>query len=135
MNFETFKTYIVFDYRESDRARREEYKRELVEMEARVDKRPLLFEREAQVSAKRAAERKYADILRNAGVDEALVTSLVTKDGKIIDVESDDDVAETGSDYDYSQSYTEGKKYPLEDSFDRTYESGEDSEGSEIDRY
>ena len=90
--------------RESDRARREEYNRELQEMEKRVSKRPLLFEQQSQATARRAAERKYADILRSAGVDEAIVQNLVTKDGRIVDAESEDDLEETGSQADYSGS-------------------------------
>ena len=98
-------------------------------MEARLSNRPLLFEREAQSNAKRAAERKYASILRNAGVDEALVTSLVTKDGKIIDVESDDELVETGSDYEANRLHTGTKEF--EDSSERTVESEEYSEDNE----
>ena len=90
--------------RRSDRARREEYNRELQEMQNRVNRRPLLFEQQSQVTAKRAAERKYADILRNAGVDEAIVQNLVTKDGRIVDAESDDDLVEMGSQIVYSGS-------------------------------
>lgn len=91
-------------YREGDRARREEYNRELKEMQDRVNKRPLLFEQQSQATARRAAERKYADILRSAGVEEALVRDLVTKDGKIVDVDSDDELEETGSQVNYSGS-------------------------------
>lgn len=94
----------VQSFRESDRARREEYNRELQEMEKRVSKRPLLFEQQSQATARRAAERKYADILRSAGVDEAIVQNLVTKDGRIVDAESEDDLEETGSQADYSGS-------------------------------
>lgn len=91
-------------YREGDRARREEYNRELKEMQDRVNKRPLLFEQQSQATARRAAERKYADILRSAGVEEALVRDLVTKDGKIVDVDSDDEFEETRSQVNYSGS-------------------------------
>lgn len=87
----------VQSFREGDRARREEYHQELKEIQERVNKRPLLFEQQSQATARRAAERKYADILRSAGVEEALVRDLVTKDGKIVDVDSDDDLEETGS--------------------------------------
>ena len=88
---------IFTSYREGDRARRVEYHQELKEIQERVNKRPLLFEQQSQATARRAAERKYADILRSAGVEEALVRDLVTKDGKIVDVDSDDDLEETGS--------------------------------------
>ncbi|RMX39851.1 hypothetical protein pdam_00013455 [Pocillopora damicornis] len=94
----------VQSFREGDRARREEYNQELKEMQDRVNKRPLLFEQQSQATARRAAERKYADILRSAGVEEALVRDLVTKDGKIVDVDSDDELEETGSQVNYSGS-------------------------------
>jgi len=81
-------------HREADKARKEEYLRELEEMQSRVDKRPLLFERQSQLNAKRSAERKYEDILRSAGVDEQLVRSLVTTNGKIIDAETDEEEAQ-----------------------------------------
>ena len=95
---------LSISYREGDRARREEYNRELKEMHDRVNKRPLLFEQQSQATARRAAERKYADILRSAGVEEALVRDLVTKDGKIVDVDSDDELEETGSQVNHSGS-------------------------------
>lgn len=94
----------VQSFREGDRARREEYNRELKEMHDRVNKRPLLFEQQSQATARRAAERKYADILRSAGLEEALVRDLVTKDGKIVDVDSDDEFEETRSQVNYSGS-------------------------------
>lgn len=100
-------THLIFvsvSIRESDRARREEYQRELQEMQERVNKRPLLFEQQSQATARRAAERKYADILRSAGVDEALVQNLVTKEGGIVDAESEDELQETGSQLNYSGS-------------------------------
>lgn len=73
-------------------------------MQERVKTRPLLFEQQSQATARRAAERKYADILRSAGVDEALVQNLVTKEGGIVDAESEDELQETGSQSNYSGS-------------------------------
>ena len=73
-------------------------------MQKRVNKRPLLFEQQSQATARRAAERKYADILRSAGVDEALVQNLVTKDGGIVDAESEDELEESGSQFNYGGS-------------------------------
>lgn len=105
-------------YREGDRARREEYNRELKEMHDRVNKRPLLFEQQSQATARRAAERKYADILRSAGVEEALVRDLVTKDGKIVDVDSDDELEETGSQVNYSGSRRSSGAGYMRDSHD-----------------
>lgn len=101
---QTHLIFVSISFRESDRARREEYQRELQEMQERVNKRPLLFEQQSQATARRAAERKYADILRSAGVDEALVQNLVTKEGGIVDAESEDELQETGSQLNYGGS-------------------------------
>ncbi|XP_013415265.1 protein FAM161A-like [Lingula anatina] len=43
------------------------------EIKERVDKRPFLFERTTQVNARKAAERKYHDTLRRAGIDEEFI--------------------------------------------------------------
>ena len=119
--------------RESDRARKEEYNRELKEMQDRVNKRPLLFEQQSQATARRAAERKYADILRSAGVDEALVQNLVTKDGKIVDAESDDEFEETGSLMNFDGSRrSSGAEYKRDSHDAYLEESGSDVE-QEID--
>lgn len=126
----SFIYFLSFYRRDSDRARKEEYQRELQEMQERLEKRPLLFERQAQASARRTAERKYADILRSAGVDEGLVESLVTKEGQIVDVESDDDESEdTGSYYKFPDARPASKVSYADD---RPDYSREDSE-SEID--
>ena len=123
----------MISFRESDRARREEYNRELQEMQERVNKRPLLFEQQSQVTARRAAERKYADILRSAGVDEALVQNLVTKDGGIVDAESDDEHEETGSQVDYGGSRrSSGAEFRPGSQAGNDYDSGSDVE-EEID--
>ncbi len=53
----------------------------------------MLFERESQTNAKKAAQRKYRQILQEAGVADDVVDSLVTEDGQIIDAESDDEFA------------------------------------------
>ena len=84
--------FIIFFpiHRESDRARQKEYQQYLRDLQARVEERPLLFEQESQVNARRKAERKYEEILREAGVDENIVKNLVTKEGNIIDAGSDD---------------------------------------------
>ncbi|XP_033120988.1 protein FAM161A-like [Anneissia japonica] len=57
-------------HREADRERKEEYEQELREMLSRVESRPLLFERESTINAKRKAERKYQQALLEAGIEE-----------------------------------------------------------------
>lgn len=108
-------------------------------MQERVSKRPLLFEQQSQVTARRAAERKYADILRRAGVDEAIVENLVTKDGRIVDAESDDELEETGSQGDYGGSrrssgapYAHGNQTGTSDDGGSEVEEEIDDEGGEI---
>lgn len=130
---------VVGHFRESDRARREEYNRELQEMQERVNQRPLLFEQQSQFTARRAAERKYADILRSAGVDEALVQNLVTKEGGIVDAESDDELEETGSQINYGGSrrssgaeYRSGIQAGNEDDSGSDVEEEIDEEDAEI---
>ena len=102
-------------------------------MQERLSKRPLLFEQQSQVTARRAAERKYADILRSAGVDEGIVQNLVTKDGKIVDAESDDELEETGSQMNYAGSRrSSGAEYNRDSHDGNLQESGSDVE-EEID--
>ncbi|KAJ7390828.1 hypothetical protein OS493_022387 [Desmophyllum pertusum] len=105
-------------------------------MQDRVNKRPLLFEQQSQVTARRAAERKYADILRSAGVDEALVQNLVTRDGKIVDAESDDEFEETGSQMNYGgsrrSSGAEFNRYSMEDTKSDVEEEIESEDAEEI---
>ena len=50
-----------------------------------------MFEQESQTNAKKAAQRKYRQILKEAGVDEDILDSLVTDDGGIVGAESEDD--------------------------------------------
>lgn len=66
----------LVDFLESDRERKAEYRRELDEMEDRLDRRPFLFERESQVNARRAAQLKYARALKNAGLDDNMIDQL-----------------------------------------------------------
>ncbi|CAH1263804.1 FAM161B [Branchiostoma lanceolatum] len=61
------------EFRDQERARQLNYKRSLNEMMARVENRPYMFERQSQINAKKAAEKKYQEALRSAGVDEVFV--------------------------------------------------------------
>nr|XP_054758365.1 protein FAM161B-like [Lytechinus pictus] len=69
-SLETTNREKLRQHRESERAREEEYERELQEMMARIESRPLLFERETELNAKKRAERKYESALKNAGISE-----------------------------------------------------------------
>lgn len=103
-----------FIHRESESVRQGEYENELAEMRRRVEQRPLLFERESQENARRKAEKKYKQILRDAGVDDHLVSRLVTKDGNIVGADDSD-----GSDGDVEGRDRVGDddddEYPLSD--------------------
>ena len=82
---------LYFYFRESDIARKQAYRDYLKDIKERVDRRPLLFEQESQTNAKRTAQRRYKQLLKEAGVDENILDSLVNDEGKIIDAESEDD--------------------------------------------
>lgn len=66
----------LVDFLESDRERKAEYRRELEEMEERLNRRPFLFERESQINARRAAQLKYTRALKNAGLDDDMIDQL-----------------------------------------------------------
>ena len=74
---------------ESESARKQAYREYLREIKARVDQRPLLFEQESQANAKRTAQRKYEQLLKEAGLDEDILERLLTDDGKIVSIVSD----------------------------------------------
>ena len=56
--------------REQDQARRTAYKKELQAMKQRVAARPLVFEQVSRDAARRAAEIKYREALKKAGLSE-----------------------------------------------------------------
>ncbi|XP_022104827.1 protein FAM161B-like [Acanthaster planci] len=58
------------NYIQAGKSRQAEYEQQLKEMMSRVESRPLLFERQSQVNAKKAAEKKYQQALQDAGLDE-----------------------------------------------------------------
>ena len=102
-------------------------------MKSRVQQRPLLFERESQENAKRKAEKKYTQILREAGVNEHLVNKLVTKNGNIIDADDSDDSAGDleGRDRVHSDD-DDDYEYPLSDNAARSESGSVHSEVEEI---
>lgn len=124
-------------FREADRGRKEDYERELAEMQRRIAQRPLLLEKESQANAKRKAERKYTQILRDAGVDENLVSKLITREGKIIDANEDsedgeinlEETADVNESLKYSQQQQNGA-VPYQDYLSEESEDNTESEGS-----
>ena len=100
-------------------------------MKHRVEQRPFLFERESQENAKRKAEKKYTQILRDAGVHEHLVRKLVTKDGEIIDGEdSEEDSGELEERQSIDDDNDDDTRFPLRDH--RAESGSENSQGDEM---
>ncbi|NWR30935.1 F161A protein, partial [Tachuris rubrigastra] len=60
--------------RNNEKQRRQEYLQELQEMEERVKRRPLLFERVSQQNARIAAEKHYSNRLRALGINPEFVS-------------------------------------------------------------
>ncbi|XP_053529278.1 protein FAM161B isoform X2 [Artibeus jamaicensis] len=69
---EVFKAKLK-ENRNNDRKRVREYKKELEEMKKRIQTRPYLFEQVTKDLARKEAEQRYRDTLRQAGLDEDFV--------------------------------------------------------------
>lgn len=69
---EVFKAKLK-ENRNNDRKRAKEYKKELEEMKKRIQTRPYLFEQVTKDLARKAAEQRYRDTLKQAGLDEDFV--------------------------------------------------------------
>ncbi|XP_037359596.1 protein FAM161B [Talpa occidentalis] len=69
---EVFKAKLK-ENRNNDRKRTKEYKKELEEMKKRIQTRPYLFEQVTTDLAKKEAEQRYRDTLKQAGLDEDFV--------------------------------------------------------------
>ncbi|ELV09882.1 Protein FAM161B [Tupaia chinensis] len=59
--------------RNNDRKRAKEYKKELEEMKKRIQTRPYLFEQVTKDLARKEAEQRYRDTLKQAGLEEDFV--------------------------------------------------------------
>lgn len=59
--------------RSNDRKRAKEYKKELEEMKKRIQTRPYLFEQVTKALARKEAEERYRDALKQAGLEEEFV--------------------------------------------------------------
>ncbi|KAM5338116.1 protein FAM161B isoform 2-T3 [Glossophaga mutica] len=73
---EVFKAKLK-ENRNNDRKRAREYKKELEEMKKRIQTRPYLFEQVTKDLARKEAERRYQDTLKQAGLDEDFVRNKV----------------------------------------------------------
>ena len=68
--------------RDQDQRRQAAYREELRSIEQRVASRPLVFEQVARDAARRAAETKYKEALRKAGMSEKQIKFLDEQIGK-----------------------------------------------------
>ncbi|XP_008137069.2 protein FAM161B [Eptesicus fuscus] len=73
---EVFKAKLK-ENRNNDRKRAKEYKKELEEMKKRIQTRPYLFEQVTKDLARKEAEQRYQDTLKQAGLDEDFVRNKV----------------------------------------------------------
>ena len=87
---------VYFISSQSDYVRRKEYKKYLKNLEDKLRKRPLLFERESQTNAKLKAQRRYDEILREAGVEDNLYESILSSASQHVD-------EDTGSEHEASE--------------------------------
>ncbi|OBS77496.1 hypothetical protein A6R68_16095, partial [Neotoma lepida] len=69
---EVFKAKLK-ENRNNDRKRTKEYKKELEEMKRRIQTRPYLFEQVTKALARKEAEERYRNTLRQAGLEEEFV--------------------------------------------------------------
>ncbi|XP_006170595.1 protein FAM161B isoform X2 [Tupaia chinensis] len=69
---EVFKAKLK-ENRNNDRKRAKEYKKELEEMKKRIQTRPYLFEQVTKDLARKEAEQRYRDTLKQAGLEEDFV--------------------------------------------------------------
>ncbi|XP_002735485.1 protein FAM161B-like [Saccoglossus kowalevskii] len=93
----------IKQFRQSERSRKEEYEQQLHEMMSRIETRPLLFERESQTNAKRQAEKKYQQALRDAGIEE---TFILRKSGGKASARDDPCDSDDGDDDKYTYSFS-----------------------------
>ncbi|XP_036116278.1 protein FAM161B isoform X2 [Molossus molossus] len=73
---EVFKAKLK-ENRNNDRKRAKEYKKQLEEMKKRIQTRPYLFEQVTKDLARKEAEQRYQDTLKQAGLDEDFVRNKV----------------------------------------------------------
>ncbi|XP_067682291.1 protein FAM161A-like [Haliotis asinina] len=62
-------------HKDEERSRQEEYERELQKIQEKVQQRPMLFERQSQVNARKVAEKKFSNTLKSVGLDEDFLHS------------------------------------------------------------
>ncbi|XP_063712720.1 protein FAM161B-like [Symsagittifera roscoffensis] len=68
----------VQEFREQQRELEMEYQQKLASMSDRLENRQLLFERASEINAKKEADKRYIETLRNAGIDDDLFNSITS---------------------------------------------------------
>ncbi|XP_006884750.1 PREDICTED: protein FAM161B [Elephantulus edwardii] len=111
---EVFKAKLK-ENRNNDRKRTKEYKKELEEMKKRIQTRPYLFEQITKDLARKAAEQRYRDALKQAGLDE----DFVRKQGqstRSVRWKVDSDVSDSSSIHEMTKLSIQDSKQDLEES-------------------
>ncbi|XP_074651069.1 protein FAM161A-like [Tubulanus polymorphus] len=81
-------------FKEAERERSIEYQQELRQMKEKLKNRPFLFEQQSQVNARKQAEKRYSDTIRDAGLDEQFIYSKGTATTDYNDDDDDDDISD-----------------------------------------
>ncbi|ELU12928.1 hypothetical protein CAPTEDRAFT_198730 [Capitella teleta] len=97
-NLKSYTEAKLKEYRESERARRQEYRNQLKEINNRVKSRPLLIEQAAEANAKRAADKRYKETLTRAGLDEEFIKRKGSRaDSNSLPADLEDEISEAFS--------------------------------------
>ncbi|KAK3094026.1 hypothetical protein FSP39_023139 [Pinctada imbricata] len=111
-SLDKYTTRKLREIREAERARMEEYEKELAEMKQRVDKRPLLVERQNQINAKNAAAKKFSATLKSHGIDEDMIQSHSSRAASLYnDSHTGDDYDD---DFDHDATYSKSRDDDME---------------------
>ncbi|XP_060031469.1 protein FAM161B [Erinaceus europaeus] len=113
---EVFKAKLK-ENRNNDRKRTKEYKKELEEMKKRIQTRPYLFEQVTKDLARKEAEQRYRDTLKQAGLDEDFVRDKGLS-ARTAQQKHQLPVGDCPSDHETTEQSTRNLQEDLEDSFE-----------------
>ncbi|XP_033874214.3 protein FAM161A isoform X2 [Acipenser ruthenus] len=122
--------------RKLEKQRKKEYLEEMREMQERVSERPLLLEQVTQRNAKKAAEKRFADTLKENGLSEDFVNSKVPMAQKLFD-ESVNGVYLTNEDQEsLKMDPVERAESPADqEEYQDDYEDVDESESESVEKY
>ncbi|XP_058881462.1 protein FAM161A isoform X1 [Acipenser ruthenus] len=123
-------------FRKLEKQRKKEYLEEMREMQERVSERPLLLEQVTQRNAKKAAEKRFADTLKENGLSEDFVNSKVPMAQKLFD-ESVNGVYLTNEDQEsLKMDPVERAESPADqEEYQDDYEDVDESESESVEKY